>query len=339
MKLFQTKNRLVEFFLIVFLSAFFVILYFYPLIKNINSSLLNGVKNTEQFIFIWNFWHFDQAVKSGDSIFYTDKIIDLKKHNLYLHTSALWQTITTVFLGNKYIARFNFSFLLSHFLTIIFCFYFFRKLEFNFLFSAFGSLLFNFSSYRLGLYIHLNIANVEFFPLFFLLLFHFLDNPNILNSVWISVVMVIQYFSEYNYFVFMHFSILICFATYWFFDKNKTFVFMKYLCLIYFLCIAAVFPFLKNALIEAFDMKKSIHISFIRTLDYCLDLFAPIIPDCLTGLFSKKIYGHRFNAYLGVPIIFSMLYFLKNLLQKKIRDKNLIIVFILFALFFILSLG
>lgn len=331
-------NSITVFLSIIIISILAVYLYFRPIISNINKVLLNGSLNTESFCFIWNFWWFDYSIQNGKNIFETDYIYNLKPHSLYLHTFGLWQTLTTYFLKSHYIARFNFSLILSHFLTIVFSFYLIRYFKFNFWLSLLGALLFNFSPFRLNLYTHLNISNIEFIPLFLLLLFKFNDSPSIKTSLGLIIVLIIQFLSEYNYFVYFNFIILILVFTNYFFYKKKNPIYIKYTIIIWILTLIITSPILIPMLKEIRNNISQFSIHYSKTIYYCADLFAVFIPNIFTKYFPINFQLHKFNIYGGLFIILTVLY---SIIISKEKDKNYNIKFsiIIMILFFILTLG
>lgn len=335
-------NSKTELFIISFLSLLCVYLYFAPVVKNINQTILNGNLNTESQVFIWNFWWIDHCLSEGKNIFFSDYTIGLRPHNLYLHTFGLEQWLTTFFLKNKYIARFNFSLMLSHFLTIIFTYYLLRYFKFNLFLSLLGALLFNFSSYRLGLNIHLNISNIEFIPLFLLVLFKFYDKPCLKFTFLLFIILALEYFASRSYFMFLNMILLFTLVINFFFfklGKERIKLIIKLLIICYIMVLIFISPHLINALKESYKMKSQFILRYSRTIPYCADLFSFVIPNNLAKYFSLDFQLHKCNIYTGLSVIFSIFYLIFFIKLKNIPESHIKSVFWLFVIFIILSLG
>ncbi len=335
---------------ILFLAATFI--FFYPVLLKINSRIAGFSSTDEPFGVIWSFWWFKYSFLHKISPNFINVIahpfgIIQKADTLFPFWGFLARIISII--TNEVIA-YN-TILLSSFvlsaLTMYYLVFFFTK---DTAASIFSSLIYAFCPFHLvRVFQHFGTAQIQWMPLFILLLFKVRNDRRIKTILLLSLGLALNYYYDVHYAYFMLIvSFLFCVLV--MFNKNEVnrFISVFYLGLGILgglILIIPVFLPLLSKLSASVGHVASVR-SFVRPFEDLfsqsarpLSYFLPFTEQPIFGNFTRLFVGSdiwgasltEHNIFLGfIPISLSIFAFIKRrALIVFFKDKGKDISFVL----------
>ena len=274
---------------------------------------------------VWYAWLTGVAIESGQSLAFT-KLISAPFGFSYAVSSLLWsklQLLLSLFFNDVFIYNFLIfiSFPLAAFTMYRFAWYVTR----NQLVSFVAGFIFSFSPYHLMKALqHLTLANIQWLPLFFLLLIKFHEKRSPANLILLAGSFSLLFLSDYYYgyfaliivtligcFIFIYSRLRLRYQAPEKIDRNNKKFFVPIFAVTLIVIVAAIFPIVSNWIQLKALFGRSISELYVysaRPLEY----LTPSIDNPFFGSFverfaSLRLHGSNFyeqTLYLGlVPLI------------------------------------
>jgi len=329
--------------------AFYLILTiiaFFPIVTKIDTAIIGG--GDDAYGMLWNIWWIRKATTEGRNIFYTDYMYYPKGTYLYFSVLSMSNAFiaSTLSFFISYIASYNILMLSTYVLSGCFMFLLVNYLVKDRRIALVAGVAYAFSPYHLSHTLgHLNLASIQWIPLYTLFLLKGLKGKDRKGFVYIAlagVVLAITGLSDWQY---LYFSLLFTFllSLSLLFDKSvklgRVFA-LKVALLISVLSILILpfaYPMFAEYLSKDYMKVKSVAEmkSYVSPLNYFIpNAFSFIHTTLLYRLFQDySIRADESVVSLGYTLI------LLSILAIRKTYKKVKIWLIFFVFFFLLSLN
>src|SRR3989338_614788 len=315
----QIRSR--EYVFVILSYIFLTSLFTYPMIFEIN---VPYNFNKKDYLFnIWNLWWVKEALLKHMIMPYkTDYIFYPVGTTMAFHTMNMYNYIISlpIQLFTSRTAAYNILFLHTFILSAFGCYLLVRYLTKNRMGAFIGGIIFAFSIFHKEEYARINVATIQWIPLFCLFFIKLIKDGGFKNCFLSAIFLSLIAISFWEYFIFTFFIIIIFLIYYykstWKTDFIKMFFVM--LCISAILVTPFIYPLIKELLHRG---------------EY---LYAPLSSYTqLLGLMPSKEFGlYSWPTVLGYTVLTLCIYFV-----FKLRREDTCVWLIATCVFFVFALG
>lgn len=266
-------------FLVIFAYCLISLIYTYPLIFNMNRLGGNPSGGADSPMFAWNLWWLKHSLLNLHvSTFKTDWLFYPIGADLTYHTLSIFNGIISIPLQFIFslTMTYNIILFLTFLLSAVTAFFLIYYLIENIRAAFIGGMIFSFTPYHFAhASAHLNFATIQFLPLIVLCLFKLFNKPNIKNSIFFAISLILNFYSCYYYAIYVLFFIIM-FVFYLILIRRMNLAFVRYFSIGVIIFMIGIAPMLVNFI--GILGQKDVYIHCGEEYIYVADLVSFFIP-------------------------------------------------------------
>jgi len=300
--------------LIFVLFTLITVIFTYPLVFQLTTSIPGFSSTDEPYGVLWNFWRIDYSWQRNLSLKSTDLIgypfgVDFTQNFPRVY---FWDLMTFILgITTQPAFAYNIQVLLNFILSGFFMYLLVFHLTKNTSAAIFSGIIFSFCpQHFVRSWQHIGLTYFQWMPLYLLALFKLKEKTNLKNAVLtaIALLTVASFDSHYLYFMFIATLVFISFGLFYRKEKlKKSLGFLKYLTLtgisVAIIILPQYWAYIKG-IFSRLSLQSSSHNPFLRPFDDLftqsakpLSYFLPSVEHPIFGNFTRYFVGDFLYGY------------------------------------------